>query len=136
MTMQQNVVTEPNNSKEKITGLEKKSTGSLSEVVEILLKEGIITPKQVQHAQRIMSKLETYRPLVSVLQELKFVTDEQIHKALQKNPISIPVVNLLVELGYIHDSDLKIAREIQKFPRSATPSCDSVSMKSQISLPW
>ena len=113
MTMQQNVVTAPNNSNEKFTGVEKGSTRNLSEVVEILLKEGIITPKQVQHAQRIMSKLETYRPLVSVLQELKFVTDEQIHKALQKNPISIPVVNLLVELGYIHDSDLKIAREIQ-----------------------
>lgn len=113
MTLQQNAVTEPNNFKEKLTGLEKKSIGSFSEVVEILLKEGIITPKQVQHAQRVMSKLETNQPLVSVLRELRFVTDEQVHKALQKNPISMPLADLLVELDYIHDSDLKIAREIQ-----------------------
>jgi len=113
MTLQENVVIEPNNSKKKLAGLAIKSTGNLSEVVEILLKEAIITLKQVQHARRIMSKLETNLPLVSVLQELKMVTDEQIHHALQKNPISMPMVDLLVELGYIHDSDLKIAQEIQ-----------------------
>ena len=89
------------------------TTAGLGEIVEILLREDIITPRQVQHAQRVMSKLEGQRPLVSILLELKFITADQIQMALQNNPISTPLLDLLVELDHIHDSDLKIAREIQ-----------------------
>jgi len=113
MTLQENVMTDPNKLKKTLPSPGNKSTENLSEVVEILLNEAIITAKQVRHAQRVMSKLETNQSLVGVMKDNKFVTDEQIHHALQKNPVSMPLVDLLVELGYLQKSDLKIAREIQ-----------------------
>jgi hypothetical protein len=103
MTLQENVMTEPTKFKKKFPSPEKKSTEDLGEVVEILLTEAMVTPKQVRHALRVMSKLETNQSLVSVLQDLKFVTDEQIHRALQKHQVSMPLVDLLVELGYLQN---------------------------------
>ena len=89
-----------------------------NEVVQILLKEGVLSQKQIEHAHRVLSKLETRRPLTSVLKELKFITDDQINTALANNPITLEIGDLLVELGHIKEKDLKIAKEIQSNDKS------------------
>jgi type IV pilus assembly protein PilB len=84
-----------------------------NELVDFFLKAGILTPKQVQHAQRVSSKIETSKPLTIILKELNFITHDQIIDALQNRPISMPLGNLLVELGHIHQADLQLAKDIQ-----------------------
>jgi type IV pilus assembly protein PilB len=84
-----------------------------TELVECFLKAGILTPKQVQHAQRVSSKIETFKPLTIILKDLNFITHDQIVDALQNKPISMPLGNLLIELGHIHQTDLKLAIDMQ-----------------------
>ncbi len=89
------------------------STGYGDELVEIFLKAGILTPEQVQHARRVSSKIETNKPLTVLFQELNYITHDQILNALEDIPISMPLGNLLVELGHIGQTDLKLALDIQ-----------------------
>ena len=84
-----------------------------SELAECFLKAGILTPKQVKHAQRVSSKIETYKPLTKIFKELNFITHDQIIEALEGNPISMPLGKLLVELGHIDQSDLQLSIDIQ-----------------------
>ncbi len=83
-----------------------------------LLKSGSLTDKQVEYARRVQSKLEASRPLLQVIKELEFITDEQIKAALRKNPVSMRIGGLLVEMGHIEASDLRLALAIQKEEKS------------------
>ena len=89
------------------------SVKQLNEVVHLLLSDGILTPKQVGHAHRVLSKLESPRPLTCLLKELKFINDDQIKNALAKSPIKMALEDLLLELGYVKEKDLKVAQAIQ-----------------------
>ena len=86
---------------------------TFGEVVDHLLKNGYLVEKQIEYARRIQSKLEASRPLLQVVKELKFITDDQIKEALRKHSVSIRIGELLVELGYIDAADLKTAIRIQ-----------------------
>ena len=68
-----------------------------SELVRRFLNAGILTPEQVQHAQRISSKIENPKPLTIIFKELNFITHDQIVEALEGNPISMSMGKLLVE---------------------------------------
>lgn len=83
------------------------------EVADHLLKNGYLTEKQIEYAHRIQTKLEASRPLLQVIKELKFITDDQIKEALRKHTASIRIGELLVELGYIDAAELKTAIRIQ-----------------------
>ena len=83
------------------------------EIVGLLLSQGYITQKQLDYAVRVQSKLEGFRPLLLVIKELKFVSDEQIKQALRANPLSIRIGRLLVELGHIREEDLEFALRVQ-----------------------
>ena len=84
------------------------------EIAKLLVKAGLLTEKQLRYGQRVLSKLSTPRPLLSVLEELKYITSSQIRKTLQANPVSIPLGALLVELGYLSESDIKAALASQE----------------------
>ena len=66
-----------------------KASGSQSrqapgQISAILMEEGQLTEKQLTYALRIQSKLETPRPLLDVLKELEYVTDEPDQRGHQE----------------------------------------------------
>jgi type IV pilus assembly protein PilB len=89
-----------------------------NDLVDHLLKGGYLTDKQVEYARRVQSKLEAARPLLQVIKELKFITDEQTKTAIRKRPVSMRIGSLLVEMGYISASDLSRALAIQADEKS------------------
>jgi type IV pilus assembly protein PilB len=89
-----------------------------TDLVNHLLKSGSLTDKQIEYARRVQSKLEASRPLLQVIKELEFITDEQIKAAIRKNPVSMSIGGLLVEMGHIEASDLRLALAIQKEEKS------------------
>ena len=84
-----------------------------NELVDCFLNAGIISPKQVKHAQRVSSKIEAPKPLTTIFKDLNYITHGQIIDALQNKPISMPLGKLLVELGHIHQKELQLAIDIQ-----------------------
>ncbi len=95
----------------------KQESNIYGQIVGFLLKEQLVTQDQVTYAQRILSKLETPRPLVDILKELKYITDDQIRSAIRSNRVSIRLGSLLEELGYISDNELHQVFQIQKEER-------------------
>jgi len=65
------------NSKSNGLSVEVNAAEYNNELVEIFLKTGIVTQNQLEHARRVLSKLETPRSLTSLLKELNFITDDQ-----------------------------------------------------------
>ncbi len=95
----------------------KQESNIYGQIVGFLLKEQLVTQDQVTYAQRILSKLKTPRPLVDILKELKYITDDQIRSAIRSNRVSIRLGSLLEELGYISDNELHQVFQIQKEER-------------------
>ncbi len=89
-------------------------TEKYSAVIRLLLQAGRIDRKQVEHAARIQGKLTTYSPLLKILKDLKFVTDQDVRDTLRTSPSAIRIGDLLVELGYIAPDDLEAAIRIQQ----------------------
>ena len=100
------------------TGLDEEVANGSSDLVDHLLKGGYLTEKQIEYACRVQSKLEAPRPLLQIIKELKFITDEQTKNAIRKSPISMRIGSLLVELGRISASDLRRALAIQAEEKS------------------
>ena len=69
-------------------------------ISELLVQEGIIAADQLKHARRVRSKLPGQRTMMSVLQELQYVTAEEVRNTLRTNRLSISLGSLLIELGY------------------------------------
>ena len=88
-------------------------TDGFGKLVDHLLRCGYLTDQQIEYARRVQIKLESSRPLLQVIRELKFITAERIKEALQKYPVSMRIGELLVELGHIDVSDLQTALDIQ-----------------------
>ncbi len=82
-------------------------------IVDLLVKEGMVSQAQLTHCRRIQSKLETPQPLLAILRELGAVTDEQIRGALRANPLSMRLGTLLVELGHLREADIEAALKAQ-----------------------
>ncbi len=85
-----------------------------SDVVSLLLKEGLVTDAQVRHAARVQARLESPRSLLTVLLELQTVTADQVRQAVRANPQSMRLGDLLIELGYLRESDLRAALAAQQ----------------------
>jgi type IV pilus assembly protein PilB len=83
-------------------------------IANLLIKTGHVTPEQLRYALRIRSKLHSGNTLIRVLQELHFVQMEEVRETLRANILEIPLGALLVELGYLRESDLKMALSLQK----------------------
>ncbi len=83
-------------------------------ITTLLLRAKAISGKQIQHAERIQEKLTSSQPLLQILIELKYISDQDINNVILKSPKSIRIGDLLTELGYISQEDLKSALRIQK----------------------
>ncbi len=82
-------------------------------IVESLVATGRVSREQLTYAQRVQSKLETPRPILEVLRDLKFISEEQIKGAVRQNASPVCLGSLLAELGRIREEDLRAARAIQ-----------------------
>lgn len=86
---------------------------SYGEVVSLLFNNGLITRQQIDYVVRIQSKLPNPRPMIHILKELGYITDEVLWETIRKNHLSLRIGSLLVELGIITDDELKKAFKIQ-----------------------
>ena len=84
------------------------------QIVEILIENKFLTQKQLEYALRVRSRLETSETLLEILKGLKYVTDAQIKEALRLTRVSMNLGNMLVDLGYISEENLKDALNIQQ----------------------
>jgi type IV pilus assembly protein PilB len=90
------------------------SAPSGGDIPALLVKEGFVSNDQLAYARRVHAKLSSNKTLIDTMQDLGYITDEQIRGALGKNNLSIRIGALLVELGYIRESDLTAALNLQK----------------------
>ncbi|GFO54108.1 type II secretion system protein E [Geomonas sp. Red276] len=84
------------------------------EIAALLVKEGVITSQQLAYAQRVHGKLQTAKTLIDVLQELEYLTHDDLARTLRKNSPSLRIGDFLVELGYLRKSELEAALNIQR----------------------
>lgn len=83
-------------------------------IAPLLVKESLVTKEQLTYAIRVGSKLASNKTIIDIVQELGYVTGEQIRDVLRRNRVAIRMGDLLVELGYIRSSDLTAALNLQK----------------------
>ena len=84
------------------------------QIISCLIKENLITEKQLNHAEKVKSKLISSKRLLDILKELNYVTEEQIKTALTKHKHVFKIGDLLVEFGYLTNEKLEAALKIQK----------------------
>jgi len=83
-------------------------------IAKLLVANGHLSPEQLRHAQRVRAKLPTPKTLLRLLQDLHYVTRDQIQQSVVTSKVPIPLGGLLVELGVIGESDLESALALQK----------------------
>ncbi len=83
-------------------------------IYEMLIKKGYLNEQQLRYAERIHLKLTVDKTLAQILQELKYVTAEQLQDTLSESKINLKIGALLVELGLITNHDLETAIRLQK----------------------
>src|ERR1039457_148041 len=107
MTEQTN---KPVNETQKLTLIESES-GVLA---ALLLNQGLLSEKQLKYALRVRKKIATPQTMLDTLIELGYVDRDQVKESLQHSQINIRLGDLLVELGYLNDADLRQALGLQK----------------------
>ncbi len=86
---------------------------SAGSILSILLAEKVLTDAQVAYALRIRAKLSAPMPVVEILKELRYISDEQVQRAIRSHRLSMRIGDLLVELGHLRQEDLAAAFHIQ-----------------------
>lgn len=84
------------------------------EIHELLVKKGYLTEEQLRYARRVHSKLTGGQTLTQVLQELRYISPEQIQDTLGESRVNLKIGAILIELGLITKSDLETAINLQK----------------------
>ncbi len=91
-----------------------KMENSGSEIAKFFVSAGYLTQEQLTYAIRVRGKLSSHKGLISILQELGYITREQLLEVLRENIFSFKIGDLLVGLGYIKPADLQAALGIQR----------------------
>lgn len=81
---------------------------------KVLVADNCVTQQQLRHARRVQSKLSQSKSLAVVLQELSYIDRATLLKALRKVPEKLRLGELLVELGYLQETQLRSALSIQR----------------------
>ncbi len=83
-------------------------------IYEMLIQRGHLDEQKLNYAKRVHSKLKGDKTLTQVLQELKYVTLEQLQDTLSESKINVKIGALLVELGLITHRDIDMVISLQK----------------------
>jgi type IV pilus assembly protein PilB len=83
-------------------------------IVTLLVKEGVITEEQLLYAQRVHGKMLSTKTLIDVLQDMEYLTHDDVARILRNSSLSIRIGDFLVELGYLRKAELQAALSLQK----------------------
>lgn len=83
-------------------------------IYEMLIRKGYLDEKKLRYAKRVQSKLTSDKTLTQVLQELRYITPEQLQDTLSESRVNLKIGALLIELGLITNHDLETAIHLQK----------------------
>jgi type IV pilus assembly protein PilB len=83
-------------------------------IYEMLIQKGYLDEQKLSYAKRVYSKMAGDKTLTQVLQELKYITVEQLQDTLSESKIKVKIGALLVELGLITSRDLDTVISMQK----------------------
>jgi type IV pilus assembly protein PilB len=89
------------------------SPDSSEKILALLVEAGALSQRQIDYGKRILSKLDSPRPILVVLKELKHLDDERINEILRSNAQEFQLEGLLSALGLISDKDLRSVRKIR-----------------------
>lgn len=84
------------------------------EIAKFLIEDGVITDEQLAYAVRVRTKLSSARPLLSILNEIGYVSLDQQRTVLRNHRVSVRIGALLVELGHLREQDLRAALALQR----------------------
>lgn len=82
-------------------------------VIELLIREALLSPEQAEYARRVAMKLPVGKPLCDVVRELGYVTEDQLRQAIRRNRGALRLGELLWGLGYLTAEELDQALELQ-----------------------
>ena len=100
-------------SKPKKKAVEEDYLADFGVIVATLLQEGPLSQEQVDRAQRVRSKIQNPPTFLDILKDLKYITDDEIRKAIRAKRDSLDLGSLLLELGLISAADLETGLSIQ-----------------------
>lgn len=83
-------------------------------LASLLLEKAEVTQEQLSYAIRVNKKMATPQTLLQTLIELGYTSADKVKQALCSSSLNIRLGDLLVELGYLKESDLRQALGIQK----------------------
>jgi type IV pilus assembly protein PilB len=83
-------------------------------IAGLLLKDGLITKKQLSYIARVRAKLTTQKTMMDTILDLGYVSLAQIQETLRNNQMNVRLGDMLVELGYLRELDLVQALGKQK----------------------
>jgi hypothetical protein len=92
---------------------EKAGTGA--QIARMLLGQGLLTDSQLRHALRIRENVGEEHSLAKIVNELGYLTDQQ----LRAQGDTVPLGSLLVELGHLRPAALRAPLEPQRDPAFA-----------------
>lgn len=84
------------------------------QIISYLIEDKLLTDKQVQHATKVKSKIVSSKRILDVIKDLKYITDDQIKKALTHHKHSFRIGDLLIEFGYLTKEKLEAALDIKE----------------------
>lgn len=87
---------------------------TVNPIIQLMLKDGVLKKEQSDYAQRILAKLHMPRSLCEIVEELGYVTKEQVREIVRKYQGELRIGDLLNGLGYLSDEHLREALELQK----------------------
>ncbi len=83
-------------------------------LASILLEQKIVSPEQVIYALRVRKKIATPKTMLQTLVDLGYVTNEKAKETLRSTKLNIRLGDLLIELGYLSENDLRQALGMQR----------------------
>jgi type IV pilus assembly protein PilB len=83
-------------------------------IVQLLIDKGLLQKEKAVYAHKVTQKIQTKRALLNVIKELGYVKDEDIRTTLKKHQGDLRIGDLLNGLGYLSKEDLERALFIQK----------------------
>lgn len=89
-------------------------SGIRGQIVELLLRDGVLDASQLRHAERVRERLAAPRPVVPLLLELGLLRPEALQETLRRHRLGLRIGALLVELGHLPEAAVETALRVQR----------------------
>lgn len=83
-------------------------------LASILLEQNVVSQEQIAYALRVRKKIATPQTMLQTLVDLGYTTSDKVKETLRFSKLNIRLGDLLIELGYLTEADLRQALGMQK----------------------